>query len=66
MTERVLVNCVMLLDFANNALQIENVSYACKDLDWMLKKTSASLAWTLKAAKPAMKPLALAAKTALH
>jgi hypothetical protein len=55
----------MLLDFVINALLMENVNYACKDIDWMLKKTSASLVSISKVAKLVMKPLAPAANKAL-
>ena len=58
MTVKELASNAMLLDFVINALQMENVSYACKDIDWMLKKTSVSLVSTLKVAKLVMKPLA--------
>jgi len=65
MTVKELANNAMLLDFVINALQMENVSYACKDIDWMLKKTSASPVSISKVAKLAMKPLVPAANKAL-
>jgi hypothetical protein len=64
MIVKVLAKSVMLLDFVINALLMENVSYAHKDIDWILKKTSASPASTIKVAKLAMKPLAQAASRA--
>ena len=66
MTMKVLANSVMLLDFVINAVLMENVSSALKDIDWILKKTSASLASILKVAKLAMNSLALAANRALN
>ncbi len=66
MTVKGLANSVMLLEFVINALLMENVNYACKDIDWMLNKTSVSHASTSKVAKLAMKPLALAANRAIH
>jgi hypothetical protein len=41
MTVKVLANSVMLLDFVINAVLMVNVSSALKDIDWILKKTSA-------------------------
>jgi hypothetical protein len=42
MTVKVLASSVMLLDFVINAVLMENVSSALKDIDWILKKTSVS------------------------
>ena len=66
MTVWVLANSVMLLDFVINAVLMENVSSALKDIDWILKKTSVSPASILKVAKLAMNSLAPAANRALH
>lgn len=66
MTVKVLANSVMLLDFVINAVLMENVSSALKDIDWILKKTSVSPASILKVAKLAMNLLAPAANRALH
>jgi hypothetical protein len=66
MTVKVLASSVMLLDFVINAVLMENVSSALKDIDWILKKTSVSPASILKAAKLVMNLLAPAANRALH